>query len=119
MPKSIPSRASSSTASLVSRESFSSQKARVTVVFGGTLFPETTKVAVPVTSSTTFAELQFEALRRIPILSAISSLRLGHLTRFSLSTLREMKSGTRPTVTTYVPSKPTKPCLTSRTLVPL
>jgi hypothetical protein len=64
MPKSIPSRASSSTASLVSRESFSSQKARVTVVFGGTLFPETTKVAVPVTSSTTFAELQFEALRR-------------------------------------------------------
>jgi hypothetical protein len=64
MPKSIPSRAGSSTASLVSRESSSSQRARVTVVFGGTPFPKTTKITVPVTSSTTFAELQFEALRR-------------------------------------------------------
>jgi hypothetical protein len=64
MPKSIPSRAGSSSASLVSRESSSFQRARVTVIFGGTLFPETTKIAVPVTSSTTFSELQFEALRR-------------------------------------------------------
>jgi hypothetical protein len=64
MPKSISSRASSSTATLINKESSSSQRARVTVVFGGTLFPETTKIAVPVTSSTTFAELQFEALRR-------------------------------------------------------
>ena len=64
MPKSISSRTSSSAASFVSRESYSCGKPRVTVVFGGTLFPNTTKIAVPVTSSTTFSELQFEALRR-------------------------------------------------------
>ena len=64
MPKSIPSRAGSSIASLLSRESSNSGNARVTVVFGGTLFPNTTKITVPVTSSTTFSELQFEAVRR-------------------------------------------------------
>jgi hypothetical protein len=64
MPNSIPSGASSSTASLVYRESSGSGRARVTVVFGGTLFPKTTRITVPVTSSTTFSELQLEALRR-------------------------------------------------------